>query len=456
MNLFGGFVEITGISFQIFAVFAVIFVGYLIGKIEIKGISLGTAGVFIAALLFGALFSSSIHHTMTLHGDDLTSTAFMIIENTGLILFVGSVGLLAGPGFFRNLKKNLKSYIFIGFIITLVGALTSLACFYAGQQIIQIPAEAADLGITKSQYIISMITGIMSGSLTSTPAFSASQATASSLVPPDAADFIQDVITTGHAIAYIFGVVGVVLFVQIVPRLAKADMEIERALIATGHPHQDGGEAEVIDVKATEASDVKATKTSDVKATKKKYFQIDDYGLAAFGLIVVIGIFIGMIKVPLSSQGLSGSTFSLTTTGGVLISGLVFAHFGHIGPISINMDQRILEVFRELGLVFFLIGAGIPGGSSFVKFFHPVYFLFGVIITVLPMIVGYYIAKKLLKLPLLNSLGSITGGMTSTPALGALIRIAKTDDVAASYAATYPFALVCVVLASQILILFAG
>lgn len=448
MNLFGGFVEITGISFQLFAVFAVIFVGYLIGKIEIKGISLGTAGVFIAALLFGALFSSSIHHTMTLHGDDLTSTAFMIIENTGLILFVGSVGLLAGPGFFRNLKKNLKSYIFIGFIITLVGALTSLACFYAGQHIIQIPAEATDLGITKNQYIISMITGIMSGSLTSTPAFSASQATASSLVPPDAADFIQDVITTGHAIAYIFGVVGVVLFVQIVPRLAKADMEIERALIATEHPHQDGSEAE--------APDVKATKTNDAKATKRKYFQIDDYGLAAFGLIVVIGIFIGMIKIPLSSQGLSGSTFSLTTTGGVLISGLVFAHFGHIGPISINMDQRVLEVLRELGLIFFLIGAGIPGGSSFVKFFHPVYFLFGVIITVLPMIVGYYIAKKLLKLPLLNSLGSITGGMTSTPALGALIRIAKTDDVAASYAATYPFALVCVVLASQILILFAG
>ena len=106
MDLFGGFVEITGIAFQLFSIFVVIFIGYLIGKIEIKGISLGTAGVFIAALLFGALFSSAIHHTMTLHGDNLTSAAFMIIEDTGLILFVGSVGLLAGPGFFRNLKHS--------------------------------------------------------------------------------------------------------------------------------------------------------------------------------------------------------------------------------------------------------------------------------------------------------------------------------------------------------------
>lgn len=439
MDLFGGFVEITGISFQLFSIFAVILVGFLIGKIEIRGISLGTAGVFIAALLFGAFFSSAIHHTMTLHGDDLTSTAFMIIEDTGLILFVGSVGLLAGPAFFRNLKKNLKSYILVGFIIIVSGALTSLACFFAGLSLVQIPSDAAALGISRSQYMISMITGIMSGSLTSTPAFSASQATASALVSPNAADYIQDVITTGHAIAYMFGVIGVVLFVQLVPRLLKADMEKERELISID-PGQDTGETERL----------------NPEEKKKKYFHMDDYGFAAFGLVVIIGIFIGMIKVPLSAQGLSGTTFSLTTTGGVLISGLFFAHFGHIGPIGINTNPRVLEILRELGLVFFLIGAGIPGGSSFVKFFHPVYFLFGVIITTVPMILGYLTAKKLLKLPLLNSLGSITGGMTSTPALGALIKTAKTDDVASSYAATYPFALVCVVVASQILILLLG
>ena len=54
---------------------------------------------------------------------------------------------------------------------------------------------------------------------------------------------------------------------------------------------------------------------------------------------------------------------------------------------------------------------------------------------------------------MLNNLGSITGVMTSTPALGTLINVAGTDDVASAYAATYPIALVCVVLVSQFIIL---
>ena len=72
--------------------------------------------------------------------------------------------------------------------------------------------------------------------------------------------------------------------------------------------------------------------------------------------------------------------------------------------------------------------------------------------TVVPMFVGYMLGKYVLKLPLLNSLGSITGGMTSTPALGTLISTAGTDDVASAYASTYPIALVLIVLASQLMV----
>ena len=201
MNLFNGVIQITGITFQLFIVFAVIFLGYLIGRINIKGVSLGTAGIFLTALLFGGLFGTDIHETLTFRGDDITSQAFQIIENTGLILFIGSVGMIAGPGFFSNLKKNLKSYILIGVIITLSGILSTAACFYIGLRYVEIPAEATALGITDRQYMISMLTGIMSGALTSTPAFSAAQATAATLVSADAADTIQDAITIGHAIA---------------------------------------------------------------------------------------------------------------------------------------------------------------------------------------------------------------------------------------------------------------
>ena len=74
--------------------------------------------------------------------------------------------------------------------------------------------------------------------------------------------------------------------------------------------------------------------------------------------------------------------------------------------------------------------------------------------TIVPMIIGFIFAKYVLKISILNTLGSITGGMTSTPALGTLIHVAGTEDVAAAYAATYPIALIAVVLISQLLIIF--
>ena len=79
--------------------------------------------------------------------------------------------------------------------------------------------------------------------------------------------------------------------------------------------------------------------------------------------------------------------------------------------------------------------------------------MYGVIMTLVPMIVGYLFAKKVLKLPILNNMGALCGGMTSTPALGSLIQVAGTDDVASAYASTYPIALVTVVLVEQMIVL---
>ena len=116
--------------------------------------------------------------------------------------------------------------------------------------------------------------------------------------------------------------------------------------------------------------------------------------------------------------------------------------------------QSTLKLFRELGLVLFLVGAGIPGGAEFVANFDLMYFVYGIVMTIVPMVLGFLFAKYVLKLSLLNSLGSLTGGMTSTPALGTLIQVSGTADVASAYAATYPIALVVVVLASQFLCIF--
>ena len=101
-------------------------------------------------------------------------------------------------------------------------------------------------------------------------------------------------------------------------------------------------------------------------------------------MAAVVGILAGSI---------SYRNFSLTTTGGCLLTALVFGHYGHIGKISIVPKSSTLKMLRELGLMLFLIGAGVSGGAKFIEYFEPVYFLYGAIITILPMIIGFIIVS---------------------------------------------------------------
>ena len=66
MELFGGVIPITAITFLMFSIFAIIAIGFALGRITIKGISLGDAGVFIIALVFGCLFYSQLDAQLTI------------------------------------------------------------------------------------------------------------------------------------------------------------------------------------------------------------------------------------------------------------------------------------------------------------------------------------------------------------------------------------------------------
>ena len=419
MSFFNGILSISNIYTLLFVVFGVLLVGYALGRITIKGVSLGDAGVFIIALLAGALFFHMGESGLNFIGSTKPydfSAGLSLIEALGLVLFVTSVGYIAGPKFFGNFKRNFKSYVLLGLIIIIAGGLAATACIFA--------PELLGIGygstIETREGFTAMIVGLLSGSLTSTPAFSAAKETV-------AAEY-QGLVSVGHGIAYIFGVVGVVLFVQLIPKLTKANMDEERAKLV-----------------------IKSDK--EEKKGEKKLFEIDHMGVAGFSLAAILGVLVGNIKIPLSLIGLAGN-FSLTTTGGCLLMSLILGHFGKIGTVSIMPNQNTLKLFRELGLVLFLVGAGIPGGAEFVENFDAMYFVYGAVMTIVPLIVGYLFAKYVLKLSLLNNLGSITGGMTSTPALGTLIGVSGTEDVAAAYAATYPIALIAVVLVSQLLVIF--
>lgn len=399
MEFFDGILSIKSVGFLMLSVFGISALGYILGRISIKGISLGTAGVFLIALLYGCLFYDRLSDEM---GSAFVANSLKIIDNLGLILFVSAVGFIAGPSFFGNFKKNFKSYVLLAVIIIFSGGLACAGCIAIGSHFSNVSADE----------FTAILVGILSGALTSTPGFSASK---------DAVGAeLEGAVSVGYGIAYIFGVIGVVLFVQIIPKLLKADMAAERE-------------------KLTSTGDKK-----EKKQPKGKLIEMDSFGIMPFALAAVIGIVLGSFKY---------MNFSLSTTGGCLLIALIFGHFGRIGSISIMPKDSTLKVFRELGLMFFLIGAGISGGAKFAEYFEPIYFVYGMIMTLVPMIIGFLFAKYVLKLSLLNNLGSITGGMTSTPALGTLISTAGTENVASAYAATYPVALISVVLVSQFIVM---
>ena len=363
-------------------VFLIAALGYFLGNIKINGLQLGTSGVLLVALVFG-------HYGFLIPS---------LIKDLGLACFVGAVGYIAGPVFFRGFRRQAIAYVILGISIIVIGAVSTMAVI----AFFDLPTPLA--------------IGMMSGALTSTPGLAAAiEATGS------------DLASVGYGIAYPFGVIGVVLFVQLIPKFGRYNMDSERNKLMQPSEEE-----------------------SNAPTNGSKYRVFDASGMLQLTLALFIGLWLGRIVVPLPG----GAEFSLGTSGGPLLAGLLFGHFGHIGTYSLGVPKKTLETLRELGLMLFLIGAGTGAGSGFVAVVqeHGVgLFLIGAMITLLPMVIGYFMAKNIFKLNLLDNLGAICGGMTSTPALGTLITVAGTDQVAAAYAATYPIALICVVLASQII-----
>lgn len=413
MTSYLGGVLSSGLSF-VFIIFMIGALGYLVGGIKIKGIELGTAGVLLIALLYGVLVSYVPSFnvqgvTITLWEPKIKGN-FSVVSNIGTALFVTAVGLIAGPKFFRSFNKSTFSYIILGVIVIAIGTVTAIIFV------------KCDKNLSPE-----MAVGLLTGALTSTPGLSAAKEVAQN----------ADQTVAGYGIAYLFGVMGVVLFVQIVPKILKVDMH-------------------------KEVENFKAANSIQVPEPNGKLVKLDPFDFFPFVLAVAFGCIIGAIKIPVgTTQAVAAdgemikqiSYFNLGNSGGCLVGGLIVAHFAHLGFLDLRIKKETLNFMRELGLVLFLIGAGVPGGVNFVANFRVSYFLYGVALTLMPMIIGYIIARYVFKLSILNNLGSITGGMTSTPALGTLIATAGTDEVSSAYAATYPFALVSIVLAAKIIVM---
>lgn len=521
---------------QLVLLFIIIVIGSLAGHWSIKGVGLGSSAILFVAMVFG-------HYGYEISG---------LIRNLGLSLFIVSVGLQAGPRFFRMLRTSGVVFAIISISIIVVAGITTII-------------TAKVMGLPTALSI-----GIMTGALTSTPGLAAAlEATG------------DPIASVGYGIAYPFGVLAVVLFVQLLPKVLKIDMikdlnkktnpikrssapdnmtiEVtedflhkrsleelnltegtsvvfsriirgERTIIslantlilkgdrvvavgsksdlenlckkigrevATNFDNYDNVQWRKITVEAEcivgknlreldlrkkygvtitrierggfefnqsptwplEQGDILTVVSTEGRLNEiehlfsRRKLEVTNIHLFSFSLILFLGVLIGMIPLYIPSIGI----ITLGIAGGPLFVALVIGHYGKIGPIRARFFQPSNQVIGDIGLAMFLAGAGTTAGAGIVEIIQQEgarILLAGAIITIIPLISGYFVGKKFFNLSIIHSLGAVCGGMTSTPGLGALNSVVESEDSSIAYAAAYPFALIFVALISQVLVLF--
>lgn len=514
-------------------IIVILFLGSLIGEINYKGLSIGSSGILLVGIVFGHF------------GYEVSP----VIQSFGLSIFIAAIGLQAGPRFFRMIKSNGVVFGLLGLTIALIGAITTIIV----TKLFQFPSA---LGI-----------GLMTGALTSTPGLAAALEATN-----------NPIVSIGYGIAYPFGVIAVILFVQLIPKIFKVDLV--KDLQANDGPlrHKQSPESMIIQVEnetihKKTLNELNLTKNSSVvisrvirgdrgflgrndtviligdklvavgylddlielekmigsKVTENAEYvntlsvrkiTVDSdelvgkslreiqlrakYGVTVtrierggfefhqspnwrlergdiltvvgngqridqvekiFGarklaetnvhilslsLILLIGTMVGMIPIYLPGIG----SITLGIAGGPLFIAILIGHFGKIGPINARFFQPANRVISDVGLALFLAGAGTTAGKGLVEVVMSEglnLFFAGAIITLVPLILGFIIARKVFKLAYIHSLGGLCGGLTSTPGLGACNNLLSTEDVTIAYAATYPFGLVFVAISAQIL-----
>ena len=179
---------------------------------------------------------------------------------------------------------------------------------------------------------------------------------------------------------------------------------------------------------------------------------LDETDLISLSIGILLGIAVGSLPIPLPG----GARITLGLAGGPLLTALFLGHFGKVGKLKGHLPRPARLVLTEIGLSLFLAQAGVVAGGRFLgvlQEFGPSLLAMAAAVAIIPMATGYVFASKVLKLDLLQLLGGICGGMTSTPGMGAITEKTDSDIPAVTYAASYPVALIMVTIATQLLVM---
>ena len=432
--------------------------GMLLGSIRFVKFNIGTSGTLFVGLIVGwavyefsagivekGQYASGYTDALGLINDGVV-TAFLF--DFSLILFVAAVGLLAAKDILVVLKKYGGKFIILGLLITFVGALGTYGATYLIDDVN--PYE---------------VTGVYTGALTTSPGLGAALESArvhaaeyadnydsqpshvkerillmidpsKKLSPENTVTLTKEQKNTyilnaeagvgiGYAIGYPFGVLIVIFAVNFLAGIFGIDVEEEKKIF----------NAEMAELRESgEGKEIPET----------------SFSMISFAITSFLGYLLGSVEIYLGPIGY----FKLGATGGVLIMGLILGYIGKIGSVSFRIHPQELYVVRDIGLSLFLSIVGLKYGfRAFDAILESgiALALTSVLVGSLAIMAGFIVGRYVFKLNWVMLVGTICGGMTSTPGLGAAIDAVGSDDPAAGYGATYPFALLGVIIFSILL-----
>lgn len=541
------------ITISLLALVAVI--GLWIGHWKIKGVGFGVGGV-----LFGGII---VAHFTNQYGLKLDTHTLHFVQEFGLILFVYTIGIQVGPGFFSSLRRSGLKLNGFAFLIVLLGGITVVFI----HKLANVPLD--------------IILGIYSGAVTNTPSLGAGQQILSEL----GMNSTTETMGMAYAMAYPFGICGILLSMWLIRLFFKVNVDEEERNFKQESGH-DKESLTAMDIKVTNKNldglcliDVPGFGTGDVvcsrlkrgdsisvpkanteiylddilhlvgeiNALKKMRLIVGDemdvptstvgseiraervvvtsekvlgkkikslgihqkYGVVIsrlnragvelvptanttlqFGdvlhmvgptdvmnnaisvignaaqklqqvqmLPVFIGIGLGVLfgSIPFYIPGFPVA-LKLGLAGGPLVIALVLARIGTLGKLYWFMPPSANLALRELGIVLFLAVVGLKSGGSFLDTLLNgdglEWMGYGVIITLVPLLVTGLIARLYSKLNYLSLCGVLAGSMTDPPALAFANAIKEESGAAAlSYATVYPLAMFLRIISPQLLAL---
>ena len=196
--------------------------GVLLGKIKFGGVSLGVTFVLFVGLALG-------HFGFTVN-DELLH----FIKEFGLILFIFSIGLQVGPGFFSSFKKDGMLLNALAFSIVLLGIVTAIVIYLVSNGTLEMP----------------MLVGVLSGAVTNTPGLGAAQEALKQLFDAGQISEVPQ-IGLGYAVAYPLGVIGTILGLILIRVIFRIKLDKENEILINKHNENKQDKPEKITLKVT-------------------------------------------------------------------------------------------------------------------------------------------------------------------------------------------------------------